>query len=285
MPPAIVRDDRKTVEISKEEQDSERIPVQERTEEEEQAGIRAAYATHIGTRQYQQDSLYLSDNKDGFMYAVLCDGMGGMDEGDKVSADVVAWFVRCLEKLPPETDIPQFFVREIRRVNDFVLEEYGKRAVLAGTTFTCVVIRKNHLYWASVGDSRIYIIRGNEIVQMTRDHNYAMKLEQMVQDGSLTREEAEKNPQKEALISYIGAPFIEIMDVSKGPFSLQEGDVVLSCSDGLTKSLGDEDILQIVKMYGGSIQKAAHMLTSLAFDTGDGEKDNTSVILIRYPFQ
>lgn len=78
-------------------------------------------------------------------------------------------------------------------------KEAGKGS---GTTLVAVIAENNRLYWASVGDSRIYILRGRDMIQVTRDHNYMLRLQQMVDNGQMTLQEAQAKKQKEALISF-----------------------------------------------------------------------------------
>lgn len=270
----VIRDDRKTIIMNQKEND-EKMDFEK---------SHAACGLHIGTRQYQQDALYLSEARKHFIYGILCDGMGGMEQGDRVSNEVVTYIASRMETIKEDTNIPSFYEQELSNINQLVRKENEIRMANAGTTFTSVVILHNRLYWAAVGDSRIYLIREDEIVQITRDHNYAMRLKEQVIKGEITEEEAMQDPQREALISYIGAPVLEVVDISQGPFLMNPGDSVLLCSDGLTKSLTDEKILALVRGYEDDPREAVHQLIHTAFDTGDGSKDNTSVILIRYPY-
>lgn len=276
----IQRDDRITIQLSKREQEilneGERYFVQNMNE------IQMASDSQIGTREYQQDALFLSEPRETYVYGILCDGMGGMQEGDKVSMDTVAYLADYIDKLEDFSNIPGVLENLIYETNEIILKKYSKKA--AGTTLVAVILCGHKLYWASVGDSRIYILRGDEIVQMTRDHNYAMKLKELVRKGKLKEDEILADPQKDALISYIGSPELEVIDVGSSPFLMMEGDSVLLCSDGLTKSLSDAQILQIVNQYKQNALEAVHVLTAAAFDEGNGSKDNTSVILIKYPY-
>lgn len=257
------------------------VTVQVLYREEDQSDL--AIAQHIGTRKVQQDSCFLSEQTRPYVYGVLCDGMGGMEDGEKISADVVVYFARYLSGIEKEETVPEMIRLGIREINDKMLNCYAQSN--AGTTLSLALMWENRLYWASVGDSRIYLIRGREIAQLTRDHNYGLELKDQVQAGKITEEEAKTNPQREALISYIGAPVLEVMDLSSKPFLLETGDVVLLCSDGLTKSLRDDQILAIIQKYRHTPEECVRMLTMSAFDEGDGGKDNTTVIFMHYPWR
>ena len=248
--------------------------------------IQTASAMHIGTREYQQDAVYVSETacfkkgETSKTFAVLCDGMGGMENGEEASKTVVESLSESLRQLDDYSGIPEFFYEQIDRLDQLVYEKHGNGS--AGTTLTAVIIIDNHLFWTSAGDSRIYLFRKDEFVQVTRDHNYKLRLMDEVEKGRLTSEEAETNPKKEALISYIGSGQVEMVDINKEPFELQNGDIILLCSDGLTKSLSDDEIKGVIIENYGYIKETARVLPLIAFDTGAGSKDNTSVALIQY---
>ncbi|MDL2288978.1 protein phosphatase 2C domain-containing protein [Oscillospiraceae bacterium OttesenSCG-928-F05] len=250
--------------------------------------ITTACATHIGTREYQQDAAYVTE---GGLYTdesaecavgIICDGMGGMEHGERASGEAITVFAEALSKIGPETDIPAYLEIEVQAVNAAVrrIGEPGGHGT--GTTLIAAVIRRNHLHWVSVGDSRIYILRGDEIVQVTTDHNYGMRLKAQVEEGKITPEAAAEHPQREALISYIGMEFVEEIGLNYNPFPLLHDDIILLCSDGLTKSLSDDDIYTAITEQRDNIQEAARLLPLKAFDASLGSQDNTSVILMKY---
>lgn len=246
--------------------------------------VDTAVASHIGTREYQQDAAYVCEPlaQDGTAFGILCDGMGGMEAGELVSSDVVAFCANRIAALSPEEDVADFYEQTILDANELVLDRYVREGRESGTTLVSAIMRGGRLHWASVGDSRIYILRGGEIARVTRDHNFALQLQELVEAGRLSQQEADADPRREALVSYIGAPVLEMVDVSRGLFALEKDDLVLLCSDGLTKSLSDERILQLLEPPPHSLEEAARRLTLTAFDETPGGQDNTSVILMRY---
>ncbi|MFI3212873.1 MAG: protein phosphatase 2C domain-containing protein [Eubacteriales bacterium] len=274
----VVTDDKPTVLITEnEDKQNEKSPMKT------PLYIDTALANHVGTRKYQQDSAYVLEplNRQGDCFGVLCDGMGGMEDGELVSADVVAFLANALSNIPENMNIPKYYQELALEANEMILQKYVKQGKEAGTTLVSVLIQQNFLYWVSVGDSRIYIIRNQEIARMTTDHNYMLELQELVNAGSITQEEANHHPQKEALISYIGAPVIERIDMAKEPFLLQKEDIILLCSDGLTKSLRDQQILEQI-LLSDELADKARKLTVEALDASRGGQDNTTVILIRY---
>jgi len=265
-------------------------------EQENRPVINTAMATHIGTREYQQDAAYVCDpvfdeNEENLTYGILCDGMGGTAEGERASNEVVLFMANKIATLREPDNIinlqnqdyfPVFLENTAHTANDLILKQNEEFKQGSGTTLLTVLLHGSSLYWLSVGDSRIYIIRGNEIVQTTKDHNYALELQEKVDAGLLSQEEANNDPKKDHLISYIGAPFLEHIDINRSPFQMQYNDIVLLCSDGLTKSLYDDEILEIITQSGSNLSETARLLTVEAFDRSPGALDNTTVVLMQY---
>ena len=243
----------------------------------------------IGRRKEQQDAIksdsYYSYAEDGRVISVLCDGMGGLVGGEKASAlcsSIVYDTFHSDTKFP---SVPIFYKSVIFQSDEEVRmmkTDEGDQISGAGTTLASVVIDNDKLYWASVGDSHIYIIRGNDILCITKEHNFLMLLNEKVKRGEITQEEADNNPKKEALISYIGIGGVHYVDMNGTGFQLLNGDHIVLCSDGLYRSISEEEIKQIVCDFGTESQQAAEALTSLALSKNLKNQDNTSVIVIGF---
>ena len=246
--------------------------------------VNTAMATHIGTREYQQDAAYVCETifGEGLAYGILCDGMGGTAEGERAGSEAVAFMANRIAALGDEPNIPIFLEQAANDANNLILDQNALLQRDSGTTLLTVLIREGMLHWLSVGDSRIYIIRENEIVQVTNDHNLSLELQELVESGQITQEQADTDPEKDHLISYIGAPALERIDLNLSPFQLLHGDIVLLCSDGLTKALYDDEILDIIISNASNIAEAARLLPLVAFDRSPGGLDNTTVILMQY---
>ena len=154
--------------------------------------------TAVGNRNYQQDALYVSDskrlaaNKKTRVLALVCDGMGGMADGGKASRTAIQMMVqgfRSVEK-EPQLNIPAFFRQGIYATDQMISSFPKENGRGSGTTMVACIVEDNKLYWASVGDSRIYIIRDHQMQQVTRDHNYWLRLQEKVAAGEMTMEEA-----------------------------------------------------------------------------------------------
>lgn len=243
--------------------------------------------THIGTRKYQQDSLaipsfdlFKSCKKN---ICVLSDGMGGLEGGEKASqicAETVITDFYANSDVSPTA----FLSEEIYKIDKLVssLCDDNGNSIDSGATFIATIFEEEKLYWASVGDSRIYLIRGNAITAFNEDHNYYKKLKERVQKGEITQLIADNDKSKDALISYIGINGVELIDMNDEAFIMQDGDIILLCSDGLYKSISEDAIVLIVNEFRNNIPLAAKMLTYTAVDNRPQGQDNTTVILVKY---
>lgn len=246
--------------------------------------------TATGNRQYQQDAAYitpsrvLASNKKTRVMAIVCDGMGGMADGGLASQTAINMMVQGFQNIEKQQDIhiPSFFRQGIATIDKTIFNFPKENGKGSGTTMVACIAEDNKLYWASVGDSRIYILRGNQMQQVTRDHNYWLKLQEKVAAGEMTMEEAQRQKQKEALISFLGMGNVSLMDINTTPFEMQFGDVVMLCSDGITKTLSDERIKQIITADAVRPEQKAEALVEAATHTNAHSQDNTTVALIHY---
>lgn len=268
------------------------IMATELAEEDDAADNTVLYgvSSHIGKRSSQQDiaMAYQKVSEDGRCptrtYAVLCDGMGGMSGGDKASQLCAEIVMQQLKESNYPVPYPELFKEAIYEADDEVFsmkDDKGVR-VHAGTTLLAAVIEDDKLYFASVGDSRIYLIREGKCYQLTEDHNVMYRLKEQIMAGEITIEEANAAKKKEALISYIGMGCVSLMDISASPCLLKKGDWILLCSDGLYRSLSVEELLYLLEQYPEDVITTAEVLTSIAVGKGLRNQDNTTVALLKY---
>ncbi len=245
-------------------------------------------ASVLGTRSYQQDRVngcvYGSDSEECIL-GVLCDGMGGLSDGERASEFCSKTAVdMVLEKKPEWKSLPSFMKNMIKRLDMQVFEfrdESGEK-VHSGTTMVAAAVKGNELFWASIGDSRIYILENGKIRQITRDHSYELKLKELLAQGKITQEEMDAEPRKDALISFIGIGGSELIDVNNEPLKLSGGSVVMLCSDGVTKILTDYDIEMLLKENGDlSAEELAQEICRITTSRRLRGQDNTSAIVIK----
>jgi protein phosphatase len=143
-----------------------------------------------------------------------------------------------------------------------------------GTTCTAIALVGNALHYVHVGDTRLYLVREGQITQITRDHSYVGRL---LEAGMISREEAEKHPQRNILTAALGTSADLIMDSPGQPALVQPGDVLVVCSDGLWGQVQDAEILQAVANQ--SPEAAARALIELARERGG--PDNITLQILR----
>ncbi len=252
--------------------------------------ISTASSIILGTRKEQQDALHVSDttffdaNENADAFGIVCDGMGGLANGSAASKTAVRMVSTLYAKARPVADVGMFFMEAIHKAQREVqaLSQLSTDGKTAGTTLVSAIIQKDKLYTAAVGDSRIYIVRNGQIKMLTRDHNYYLLLKEQVKKGEITEQQMNMSSQKEALISYLGMPELKLVDIMSDPLQLLDGDIVLLCSDGLTKALAKEEICSIIIENADKLQYCADMLTAAAQRKSPRGLDNTSVILLKY---
>ncbi len=141
-----------------------------------------------------------------------------------------------------------------------------------GTTLVAATIDGNRLKVGNVGDSRLYIVNGKHIRQITTDHSL---VEEMIRMGGLDRESARTHPNKNIITRAVGVAYAVSADFYE--VQLQEGDIVLLCSDGLSNMLEDEEIRMLVNAQRDIMEKAEALVRAA---NQNGGRDNISLILI-----
>ena len=143
-----------------------------------------------------------------------------------------------------------------------------------GTTCTALAIVGHQLSFAHVGDSRLYLIRGESISRLTRDHSYVGRL---VETGIVRSEDAESHPQRHILTAALGSGREVTPNVPEHPFPLEEGDTLLLCTDGLWGLVGDPDLARVAQANPPA--EACLKLVAMALERGG--PDNITLLLLR----
>jgi len=249
----------------------------------------SVYVSSInGDREYQQDSYAHSGALSpavtdvmGVM-GVVCDGMGGMQGGEIASRACADMLCNGYYQLGGTDDICGVLRHLILAADNEIsrIHDAQGRLLKCGTTAVAAVVLDKTVYWASTGDSRIYLIRGGVLTQLTRDHNFQLKLMEDYAKGLCTREEVERNPQRNALISYVGKGSNLLVDTGKYPFEYEKGDVLLLCSDGVYKTLSDNAVKSIVLDHKDKLSQLPEAISSAAYASGNVKHDNITVVSI-----
>ncbi len=223
--------------------------------------------------------------RQGIVLAMVADGMGGAVAGEEasrlVTEAVQADFLgeaRGSETLfdLSEDEVADKLRRAVRRGNQAVIEQASQRPELQGmgTTVTLAFVRDNRVIIAHVGDSRAYLVDGQEgwINQISDDHSF---VEALLSSGHITPEQAAVHPMRNVLYRALGQ--VEDTDADLYSRTLAEGDRLILCSDGLTRHVDADEIARIA-MSASLPGEIAQKLISLANQRG-GE-DNISVIVV-----
>lgn len=230
--------------------------------------------TDVGkVREMNQDYVYATDKPVGKLpnLLVVADGMGGHKAGDfasKYTVEVLEREIRTSAEERPETII----VNAVQMANRKLIEAAGKDIKLEGmgTTLVVATVINHMLYFANVGDSRLYVIN-KEIRQLSKDHSL---VEEMVRLGGINEEEAKHHPDKNIITRAIGIKARVEADFFE--YRLKNGDVILMCTDGLCNMVDDDEIFQIVH-NARDIVEAVENLIKKANEYGG--KDNIGVVI------
>lgn len=242
--------------------------------------IKAYAKSDIGKqREINEDSYYITEDPlNKIQLFILADGMGGCNGGEVASNQAILnaknYIENNFEATPKDKDsLIQLVASSLEYANMVVYEKSLKDKNLEGmgTTLEVCLIYNNRAFIGHIGDSRIYRIRKNFIRKITQDHSYVQKL---VQDGTITTEEAEHHPKKNMLLKALGVnAFVEPDVMVKG---FQKGDILIICSDGLTNMV---DINDIFKAVNENFEMATRDLVDLA--NQNGGVDNITIITIK----
>lgn len=238
--------------------------------------LQSCSITDIGKRRkLNQDSVFVSEGKIGNLsnLFIVADGMGGHNAGDYASKYTVEMMEQQI-RFSQLTDVETILCEAISRANYDIRQIAGRDESLSGmgTTVVAATISNDILQVANVGDSRLYIIRPDEIRQITRDHSL---VEEMVRMGGIDRSAARSHPDKNIITRAVGA--LDSIEVDFFREELKRGDMVLLCSDGLTNMLEDEEIRNIVNSEASLLEKGKRLVDAA---NENGGKDNISVILV-----
>lgn len=237
--------------------------------------IKTFLITDIGRkRKTNQDFVYTSEEPVGNLpnLFIVADGMGGHNAGDFASKLTVETMISEISASFEKNPV-KIFDKAIAAANTVILQKAAEVPEMEGmgTTVVAATCLGRYLQVANVGDSRLYVV-GREIRQITEDHSL---VEEMVRMGTISREEARNHPDKNIITRAVGA--METIEADHFTVELQEGEIVLMCTDGLTNMLEDEEIRMIMES-GRDIVEKAQMLVDAA--NVHGGRDNISVVLI-----
>ncbi|HTM04835.1 MAG TPA: protein phosphatase 2C domain-containing protein [Vicinamibacterales bacterium] len=234
-------------------------------------GLSAHGVTHTGRRAANEDSL-LVDLSHGLF--VVADGMGGHAAGEVASRLAVTTIGELMTRPDAHADR---LCDAVRRANDRILASASDSADYSGmgTTVTAAVIRDGHVAFVSVGDSRLYLWRHGDLTQLTRDDSWLAHAR--ATGTEITDDEATRHPMRHVLTEVVGVrPHLSAeLQVE----SLEAGDLLLLCSDGL-HGVVTTDVIGATLQQAADAASAAERLVQEALERGT--TDNVTAIVVRY---
>ncbi len=260
--------------------------------------LHVAAVTHPGMGGKQNEdrfavSAYRLSEKDdtGSIFTIVSDGIGGHASGEIAAEMAVETISRMVANSDGHSPLDTLN-HAIQAASEAIAAKAkdSTQRLGMGTTCACAWVVGNRLFTASVGDSRIYLLRAGSLMQLTIDHTW---VQEAMDKGILQPEEARSHPNQHVIRRYLGSPNAPRVDtrlrlatdesdtqsVSNQGLHLHPGDLILLCTDGLTDVVEPEEIVPAVR--GQAIQAGAQTLVDLA--NARGGKDNVTVVMLLVP--
>lgn len=244
--------------------------------------IKASLLTDIGQKRdnnqdfvaYREPKTPQEEQEDGWLY-IVADGVGGADAGEFASRYASERTIEHYKKNKKETHWGKRLVQAMEKANTDLRQHVAENAESSrmATTMVAALIQNSRAFVTNVGDSRGYIWHGGQFSQITKDQSLVAKL---VEEGAISEEEAKEHPHGNIILSSLGSevnPQIDLFDLQ-----LESGDILLLCSDGLTKYVDDDEIAHVIRT--AAADEAASKLIRMANERGGA--DNISVGVIHY---
>ncbi len=235
--------------------------------------------TDVGAvRSKNEDAFDYGILPDGTAWSVVCDGMGGV-HGGKVASTAAIEMVsekirKCYNPSMSVSSLENLLLSSITTANVNVFDRgiYDNSLKGMGTTIVSAVIKNNEACIAHVGDSRAYIIRGNTIEQVTKDHSL---VQEMLDKGQITKSEFENTPIKNIITRAMGVD--ESIDIDFDYVCINENDALILCTDGLSGLVSDKRILEIYQTT--DFDSLAQRYIDEA--NNNGGNDNITVVIMK----
>ena len=241
--------------------------------------IEYAKISTLGDRAENQDRAEVVVSDESALMLVF-DGMGGHSDGAR-AAETGIQIVQDLfmaSKLPI-FDPLGFLYMALSRAHDAVVALGAQLAVDFRPRATCAIclVQEGGAYWAHVGDSRLYHVRGSRVLTRSRDHSH---VEVLIQEGTITEEEAQSHPMRNFVECCLGGdPPVPDMSITN-KIRLEPGDVLLACSDGLWSGMDNDDIATIAA--SNEVADNLKILSLRSLNVNSPYSDNTTGTAIRW---
>ncbi len=235
--------------------------------------------TDIGkVRTSNQDAVMVKKVSENFVWTLVCDGMGGTNGGDIASRMAVKVIENYLNSFLSESDstedIYSKMYEAVNSANSMIFEKskMDESVSRMGTTVVLCIVKGDVLQIVYAGDSRAYLIRNDDIVQLTKDHSV---VQQMIDSGEITEQDAKNHPQKNIITRALGVN--SSIDLDYVVSDVEKDDIILSCTDGLTNHLDKR------KIYKTCTENSVSLVTSILVNEANlcGGNDNITAAIVK----
>ena len=240
--------------------------------------MRIAAKTDVGRmRLVNEDCYSVGELPGGFVWAVICDGMGGAVGGDVASQAAVRLISEAVTSSFQEhmssRSVKNLLVTALDNANTrvFDLSQANEDLMGMGTTVVAAILAGNRIYIAHAGDSRAYLCKSGGLMQLTKDHSV---VQAMVDTGQITQDEAKVHPRKNLLTRVLGVS--ETLDADYCEEEFAPGGVLLLCTDGLTNCVDPDTLPEVLSRveFGGLAEELVRLANQ------NGGTDNITVVAV-----
>lgn len=230
------------------------------------------YKTDVGNvRKINEDYLGFTENEKYRLY-IVADGMGGHNAGEVASKYAVTEILNKVKNINFDNNISTELINCVKGANEKIYNEsiINEEYKGMGTTVTLALIFKDKLYIAHVGDSSCYVLEGDNIKKITKDHSFVQEL---IDIGSISEEEAKNHPNKNIITRSLG--FSKELEVDVYELLIKGIRKIILCTDGLTNYINNDELKEVVQQDENT--EACERLVSVAKNRGGS--DNISIIV------
>ena len=243
----------------------------------------AANLQGIGRRNQQEDSFVFVNafdatkiKKEGLMFAVA-DGMGGMKDGKMASEMVITGMKDEFRKMDRNADMAMQLQNGVFDVGERIVQVLGG---FGGSTLAACIVYSEQLYFASVGDSFLYLVRDGHLYRLNREHNLLhQRYLYNIRVGNMDKSKITEDDEDKALTQFLGMEGMCEVDFSRKPLPLYDGDIILACSDGVGDILPPQTILSC--MESKEPDEICHALETQIIAQNRRNQDNYTAVVVK----
>ena len=226
-----------------------------------------------GGRERNEDAAFAFSEDDKGIF-IVADGLGGHKDGNVASSSTVEYFRELWLGREEEALTKEWIEAAIRGANDNLLSLQKETRSNMRSTLALLLVDGENSFWANVGDSRVYFIRGGELAKITEDHSFAFL---KFKSGDIRRADIVRDADQSRLLRSIGDESRNVPDVYENRRPLKKDDAFMLCSDGLWEYLNDDEVMTDYLKSDGAREWAERLLLRAISRIRSGN-DNLSIV-------